>query len=82
VALAVGDGDALLGGDGVDVGVSVMLGLAGAAAIVGTVVGVDETSGGAHVSASDAATARCKGAVSAHRATCSPMETATRSIGR
>ena len=82
VGLAVGDGDAVVGGEGVGVGVAVLVELAGVAVIVASGVDVAETGGGAHVSTSDAATARCNGAVNARRATCSPMEVATGSSGR
>ena len=66
VGLAVGDTVAG-GGDGVAVGAVVVLGLGGATVVAGDGVGVAETSGGAHVSTSDAATAMRRGAVIARR---------------
>ena len=70
-ALAVGDGDAVLGGDGLGVGVGVVLGLAGAAVIVGKGDDVEDTGGAAHASA-NAATAMRSGAEAARRVLCSP----------
>jgi len=66
VGLAVGNTVAG-GGDGVAVGVDVVLRLGGATVVAGDGVDVTETSGGAHVSTSDAATAMRRGAVSARR---------------
>lgn len=72
VELAVGEGDAVVVGDELGVGVAVLLGLAGAAVIVACGVDVAETGGGAHVSANDAARAMRSGNVTARRASCSP----------
>jgi len=79
---AVGEGIADCDGDGLGDRVGVMLGLGAVVLTVGRGVGVEEASGGAHVSTSDAATARCRGAVKGRRATCSSMEIATGSSGR
>jgi hypothetical protein len=82
--VAVGEGVAGTAvGDDVGLGdaVGMMLGLGGLLS-VGRGVGVEDASGGAHVSASDAATARWSGALSARRRKCSPLETERASSGR
>jgi hypothetical protein len=72
VELTVGGGDAVLVGDGLGVGVAVLLGLAGATVIVACGVDVAETGGGAHVRTNDAPRAMRSGNVTARRGSCSP----------
>jgi hypothetical protein len=71
VGLAVGDGDGVPDGDGIGVDVGVVLGLAGAAVMVGNGVNVEDTGGAAHASAT-VATAMRRGAETARRVLCSP----------
>lgn len=71
-----GDGDGL--GEGLGDGVGTTVRLGDGVLVVGTGVGVEEESGGAHVSASDAANARCSGVVNARRDRCSLMTTGAR----
>ncbi len=59
-----------------------MLALGGGVLTVGTGDGVEDESGGAHVSASDAATATWSGAVNARRDRCSPNRDRSASSGR